>query len=55
MALYNKNYMNGYNDDVSMLPLDKQAGVLEGRGYQILIVTFFIVYYNILFSSFSGL
>lgn len=27
MSLYNKNY--GYNDDVSMLPLGKQTGVLE--------------------------
>lgn len=40
MSLYNKNYVNGYNDDVSMLPLDKQTGVLEGRHHQIVIITF---------------
>jgi len=40
MSLYNKNYVNGYNDDVSMLPLENQTGVLEGGHHHIVIVTF---------------
>jgi len=37
MTLYNKNSVNGYSEDMSMLPLEKQiAGVLEGKHFSFL-------------------
>lgn len=52
MTLYNKNSVNGHNEDMSVLPLEKQiASVLEGKHYQIFHCHIFKLYIIIFFLS----